>query len=33
MGIQAVIAVEHIKRFFPEAVQSKRGSPDLAIPR
>lgn len=33
MGIQAVIAVEHIRRFFPEAIQSKRGSPDLAIPK
>lgn len=33
MGIQAVIAVEHIRRFFPEAIQSKRGAPDLAIPK
>lgn len=33
MGLQAVIAVEHIRRFFPEAVQSRRGAPDLAIPR
>lgn len=33
MGIQAVIAVEHIRRFFPEAIQSRKGAPDLAIPR
>jgi len=33
MALTAVQAVEHIKRYFPEAVQSKKGAPDLAIPK
>jgi len=33
MALQAVMAVEHIRRYFPEAIQSKRGTPDLAVPK
>lgn len=33
MALQAVIIHEHIMRYFPEAIQSKRGAPDLAIPK
>lgn len=33
MALQAVMIREHIARYFPEAVQSKRGAEDLAIPR
>jgi len=33
MALQAVMVVEHIARYFPEAVQSKRGAEDLTIPK
>jgi hypothetical protein len=33
MALQAIIVKEHITRYYPEAVQSRKGAPDLAIPR
>jgi hypothetical protein len=33
MGLTAVMTVEHILRYFPEAKQSRKGAPDLAIPK
>jgi len=33
MALQAIMIREHIARYFPEAIQSKRGAEDLAIPR
>jgi len=33
MALQAVIIYEHIMRYFPEAVQSTKNAPDLAIPK
>ncbi|MEM3849038.1 MAG: U32 family peptidase, partial [Zestosphaera sp.] len=33
MALQAIMIREHIARYFPEAIQSRRGAEDLAIPR
>jgi hypothetical protein len=33
MALQAIMIKEHITRYFPEAIQSKKGAVDLAIPK
>lgn len=33
MGIQAVLTVRTVQKYYPEAVQSKKGASDLAIPK